>query len=128
MAVDAMCAMDRIAKKSDLHRIVLPPGVARILVIDDEKALASALRRQLRPHVVVSVTDGAAALRLLEEDSRFDLVMCDLIMPEMTGMEVHRHLSRTAPDIVERMVFMTGGAYTPAAENFLRRGGHRVIE
>jgi PAS domain S-box-containing protein len=103
-------------------------GVGRILIIDDEKALANALRRQLRPHAVVSVTDGAEALRLLKEDRGFDLILCDLIMPEMTGMDVARALAAEAPEVLQRMVFMTGGAFTPAAEDFLRRGGHQVVE
>ena len=50
---------------------------------------------------------------------RFDAILSDLMMPEVTGMEVHDELSRTAPDQARRMIFLTGGAFTERAREFL---------
>jgi CheY-like chemotaxis protein len=51
----------------------------------------------------------------------YDVILCDLMMPEMTGMELHAQLETTQPERAARMVFVTGGAYTPAAMSFLER-------
>ena len=59
------------------------------------------------------------ALALCEAGEKFDLILCDLMMPIMTGVELHTELSRTAPDQAERMVFLTAGAFTPRARAFL---------
>lgn len=57
------------------------------------------------------VLDSAdEALRLIEGGERYDVILCDLMMPVMTGMELHDALSRFAPDQANAMVFMTGGA------------------
>jgi signal transduction histidine kinase/CheY-like chemotaxis protein len=81
----------------------------RLLVIDDEVALTSALRRQLGAHHDVDVANsGPAALELLERRS-FDVVLCDVMMPEMDGVAVREALARRDPGLAERLVFMTGG-------------------
>jgi CheY-like chemotaxis protein len=98
------------------------PGRARILVVDDELIVAEALRRALEPeHDVVAVARGADALDLLAAGRRFDLVLCDLMMPEVTGIEVHAEVARRFPEMLPRLVFMTGGAFTPEAREFLAR-------
>ncbi|HEY6003998.1 MAG TPA: PAS domain S-box protein [Anaeromyxobacter sp.] len=92
----------------------------RVLVVDDEPLVSRALSRMLSPlHDVVARTSGQAALELLREDRAFDVVFCDLMMPGMTGMELHAALAATLPDVAARMVFLTGGAFTPAAREFL---------
>jgi CheY-like chemotaxis protein len=95
---------------------------ARILVIDDERAILNAFRRALgRRHDVVVASGGAKALELLASDTAFDVVLCDLMMPETDGIEVHEALCRDAPKLAERMVFCTGGAFTARAEAFIAR-------
>lgn len=91
---------------------------ARILVVDDEPALLRSLARQLRHFgEVATAADGAAALGRLETE-RFDAVLCDLMMPEMTGMELYARVCETLPDRAGRFIFMTGGAFTPASQAF----------
>jgi len=104
-----------------------PPVSARILVIDDEPLVGRALKRALRTHDVTLVTDAQAALARLREDE-FDLVFCDLAMPDMTGMDLYEALQRERPAVCERMVFMTGGAFTSRAREFLERIDNRMIE
>jgi CheY-like chemotaxis protein/two-component sensor histidine kinase len=95
-------------------------GRGRILVIDDEPMINSILRRMLgRDHEVSSASSVREALERLKKDEHFDLIMCDLMMPEMTGMDLHAELLRTNPALAARLVFMTGGAFTPAARDFL---------
>jgi len=92
----------------------------RVLVIDDEELLAQAIRRFLSTeHDVTAVFSGGAALDLVRAGERYDVIFCDLMMPQITGMEVHAELVRLAPDQAARVVFLSGGAFTPAARDFL---------
>lgn len=93
---------------------------ARVLVIDDELLLGRTLRLAFQDeHDVVVVTSGREALEKLANDSDFDLVLCDLMMPDMTGMVVYERVLRDHPKLADRLVFMTGGAFTDAARSFL---------
>ncbi len=120
-------------------RVALPPSTAplaeapcerggapavhqgRILVIDDEPLVAAAVRRALSRRCVTVATGGQAALDLVRSGARFDHILCDLMMPEMTGMEFHAQLTREAPDQADLVTFMTGGAFTEAASAFVER-------
>ncbi|MFO0585058.1 MAG: ATP-binding protein [Anaeromyxobacter sp.] len=96
------------------------PARARILVVDDEALVGTVLARTLRcDHDVDVVTSARAALDKVESGERFDVVLSDLLMPEMTGMDLYAELRKRDPDYVRRMVFLTGGAFTPAAREFL---------
>ncbi|HMJ14735.1 MAG TPA: response regulator [Polyangiaceae bacterium] len=89
-------------------------------MIDDEALLGRTLRLAFREdHEIVLVTSGKDALELLACDSEFDLILCDLMMPDMNGMQVYECVLRQYPHIADRLVFMTGGAYTPEARAFL---------
>jgi PAS domain S-box-containing protein len=92
----------------------------RILVVDDEESVLRVIKRGLsEEHDVVTVTSAAAALVLCASGSKFDVILCDLIMPDMTGMDLHREIVRIAPELGDRMVFLTGGAFTTRARQFL---------
>ncbi|HET8539625.1 MAG TPA: PAS domain S-box protein [Anaeromyxobacter sp.] len=94
----------------------------RVLVVDDEPAVAAAVRRVLAPqHDVVVRGSAEEALDAIGRGERFDAILCDLMMPRMTGMELHAALARTAPDQASRMVVLTGGAFTEGAREFLDR-------
>ncbi|HYQ81265.1 MAG TPA: response regulator, partial [Anaeromyxobacteraceae bacterium] len=79
-------------------------------------------------HQVTVETSGRAALARLERGERFDLLLCDLMMPEMTGQDLLQALERTAPDLAGRVAFLTGGAFTPAAREFLERTGRPRLD
>jgi CheY-like chemotaxis protein/signal transduction histidine kinase len=96
------------------------PRRGRVLVVDDEELIGSAVRRILgREHEVRAVTRAQEALAAIEAGERWDLILCDLMMPIMTGMDLHAALSAAAPEQAARMVFLTGGAFTTAARAFL---------
>jgi PAS domain S-box-containing protein len=99
-----------------------PSARARVLVVDDEPNVTTALQRSLsNEHDVTTANSAQAALRMMVEDKgRFDLVLCDVMMPGMTGMDLYAELGRQAPEMLGRLVFMTGGAFTPRAVAFLR--------
>jgi PAS domain S-box-containing protein len=107
-----------------------PPGRrGSVLVVDDEPALASSLRRLLaRDHDVVTAGSAQAALDLVAGGARFDVILCDLMMPEITGMDLHERLSHLAPHAAAVMVFMTGGAFTDRARAFLDDPARRRVE
>jgi PAS domain S-box-containing protein len=93
----------------------------RILVVDDEVMLGTSLRRILtREHYDVTVcVGGREALALLAEPCKFQIILCDLMMPDISGMDLYEELMRTAPTVAKRMVFMTGGIFTPRGKAFL---------
>jgi CheY-like chemotaxis protein len=87
------------------------------------------VRRLLsREHDVVTATRAVEALQRIQSGERFDLILCDLMMPQMTGMELHDKISEIASEQASRMVFLTGGAFTPTARQFLDRVPNHRIE
>lgn len=97
-----------------------PERRARVLVVDDEPVLLSTLESLLATsHDVVTAASGRRALEILDGDSGFDMILCDLMMNEITGMDVYEHVQSTQPELAERIVFMTGGAFTNATRRFL---------
>ena len=101
---------------------------AAILVVDDEPQTGAALRRILREHHVTVVSAAKSALDLLESGGNFDLIFSDVMMPEISGLPFLDELVRRFPDAAERVVFMSGGAFTPAAVAFLDRIGNETID
>lgn len=100
-----------------------------VLVIDDEEGLLHAVRRSLSSrHEVVALTSAREALERILAGERFDVILCDLMMPQMTGMELHDTLVASVPEQAERMVFVTGGAFTPSARAFLDRVANLRLE
>ncbi len=106
-----------------------PSRRGRILIVDDEVSLCKTIERILSAdQEVVAVTSARAALDVIAAGERFDVILSDVMMPEMTGMELFSTLAETAPDQANRMIFMTGGAFSPEAAKFLNRSGSFSIE
>jgi CheY-like chemotaxis protein len=107
------------------------PGLrrGRIVAVDDEQLVLNALRRTLGPeHDVTLFTKPQAALEWLERGEPWDIILCDLMMPEMTGMEFHAELSRRMPERAGNIIFVTGGAFTPGSRDFLGRVENLSVE
>ena len=92
----------------------------RVLVIDDEPHIARSMRRILRNLHVELAENGRDGIALCLA-SHFDVIFCDLMMPEVSGMDVFETLQLERPGLEERVVFMTGGAFTSRAQEFLAR-------
>ena len=79
------------------------------MIVDDELGICRALARRVRDELeTVIATDGVEALELIEAGHRFDAILCDLMLPRMTGVELRRRLRRLAPEQADRIIFMTG--------------------
>jgi len=100
----------------------------RVLVVDDQPTLSRAIKRMLTEHDVTLAASAREAIALVESGERFDVILSDLMMPEVSGMELHDAIARLAPDQVDKMVFMTGGAFTPTARDFFEHVANPTIE
>jgi CheY-like chemotaxis protein len=106
----------------------VPGRRGRILVVDDEPAIGAVLRRVLgADHDLTILTNPRDAVERIAAGT-FDVILCDLMMPDMTGMDLHDEVQRTRPDQADRMVFVTGGAFTHRAREFLDRMPHRRLD
>jgi PAS domain S-box-containing protein len=107
------------------ERAAAPPAAGirgRVLVVDDEAALTGTLTRLLgRQHTVLATNSAREALEKFTAGERFDVVLCDLMMPQVTGAELHAEVARFDPEQAARFVFLTGGAFTPGARAALER-------
>jgi len=101
----------------------------RVLIVDDEPLLVRSFTRILeRDHDVTAFSSAREALRRIEAGESWDVILCDLHMPEMDGMAFFERLSRGRPELAARLVFITGGAFTPRAEAFLKDTTRPTIE
>jgi PAS domain S-box-containing protein len=100
----------------------------RILVIDDEPGIRSVIKRMLRKHEVVEAHSGEQGRQILDNDQKFDLILCDMMMPVMSGVNLHEWLSETYPRLARQVVFVTGGAFTPGASEYLQKVENLHIE
>jgi CheY-like chemotaxis protein len=101
----------------------------RILVVDDEEAVGLYLQHALaREHEVISLTNAREALARIERGDRFDVILCDAMMPIMTGMDFYTLVSRVAPALAGRVIFMTGGTFTQQAHDFLESVPNQSLE
>jgi PAS domain S-box-containing protein len=108
---------------------VHPHVRARVLVVDDEPALLRAIDGLIgEAHDVVTVSSGRQALELLQVDRAFDVILADLMMAGVTGVDLFEAVSSDHPGLARRFVFMTGGAYTARGRALLGSVPNRCIE
>ena len=108
------------ARAIALASIPAAPAVrGRILIVDDEAPLRTAMVRMLQHHETVQAASGAEAKQILTTDLRFDLIVCDMMMPECSGMDLHQWLVAEHPRLARQLIFITGGAFTPRARAYL---------
>ncbi len=102
----------------------LPPPsnrdhAARILIVDDEPAILRALTRVLSGYQVTRALSGKEAVAQIEQSGPFDVVFCDVMMPELSGIDVYERARQVCPGQEQRIVFITGGAFTEHAAKFI---------
>jgi CheY-like chemotaxis protein/anti-sigma regulatory factor (Ser/Thr protein kinase) len=129
VSVELPSARRQVSKPPNGRVDALTPTVKplRVLVVDDEALIGRALARILSKEEVVTIEDARKALALLEQAPAFDVVLCDLMMPGLSGAEFYRAACRARPELEERFVFMTGGAFTDVGNDFLESMGGRVL-
>ncbi len=99
----------------------------RILIVDDDPGVARVLERALDAHEVSMVQSGREAIERCQIED-YDLILCDLMMPDLTGMDVYAELKELRPDLSKRMIFITGGAFTPRARQFIDEMTHDLVD
>ncbi|MCA9705483.1 MAG: response regulator [Myxococcales bacterium] len=124
---DAPAVVQRRERDISRPHEVAVAAPLRILVVDDEPSIGAGIKRALGGHTVSVAGSGREAIEACET-GEFDLVLCDVMMPEISGMDVFAHINRTRPDYGKRFVFMTGGAFTPKAREFLESIANEHIE
>lgn len=94
--------------------------IGRVLVIDDDPTVLRVLRRMLTAasHEVVTSRRAQVALRLIGQQPEFDVIVCDVIMPEMNGVAFYQQVLETKPDLASRIIFLSGGARAELAGEF----------
>jgi len=148
-ALDGEISVDTAAERGTTFRVTLPiadlttaiPARAvtpqtqssgrrgKVLVIDDEPLIGAAVKRALTSeHDVTAMSSSHEALTRLRAGERYDVILCDLMMPALTGMDIHDELTKLAPAQADRMVFITGGAFTARAQSFLAEVQNPRIE
>ncbi len=101
----------------------------RLLIVDDDAMVLSALRRRLRyRYDTVTVLGGVEALARLSEDPEFDSIICDLMMPEVDGKAFYEAIKKEHPQLSDRIVFMSGGAFTPRLRKFAASVPNPVLQ
>jgi CheY-like chemotaxis protein/anti-sigma regulatory factor (Ser/Thr protein kinase) len=125
-----------------VFRVIMPPAKGwrsaahedeserkRMLVVDGHRGVGDALERALAGMAEVeATTDGRSVVDRLAGGERWDMILCDLSMPETSGMDLYREALRVAPDAAASVVFMTAGAFTPRARAFLDGVGNPCLE
>lgn len=111
---------DDLEEPDDLSRV-------RVYLIDDDAMVTRAMQRMARGLNFSVETDSEIALEHLLAGHHYDLILCDLMMPKMTGMELYRQCESQIPGLCENFVFITGGAVTGDAQDFVESPGIRVL-
>jgi signal transduction histidine kinase len=99
----------------------------RVLVVDDDAPVLRAIGRMLKGHQVTLAGGGGEALEVLARRDDFDLVICDLMMPGISGVEVAKEIAARHAGLIDRLVFVSGGATTDSARSFLGSAAHPIL-
>jgi two-component system NtrC family sensor kinase len=128
----------RKAAPTQPHRMPEPPAPTEppastagdhVLILDDDPAVGRMLTRLLgRRHTVTTLEAAPAAIEMIAAGTRFAAILCDLMMPTMPGRVFYRHILAIDPDQARRIVFMTGGAFTPQSQAFVESVDNPCIE
>ena len=118
------------ASSRRLPSIAAPPAVARarILVVDDEAPIVELVSDILAEHYDLAMAQsGPEAQAMLAEDAAFDLVLCDVMMPGLSGVQLHAWMEREHPELARRVLFMSGGDLGPGGRELAEKAAHRIL-
>ena len=106
-----------------------PTLLPKILIVDDEPVIGELLTYGLqRQYEVTFANDGASAIGHLHRRQDWDVILCDMMMPKTSGMQVYQECKDLVPSLLPRFVFMTGGASTKEAVDFIKANTPKVLE
>ena len=101
----------------------------RVLIVDNDPTISRVVVRILAgEHETHTCTVAREAIALLASGSRFDVILCDFLMPELSGNDFFRAVSSIDPAIAARIVFITGAASLPEVQAFLSSISNVVLE
>lgn len=114
------------ASRPDLSIAAQDSEQLRILVVDDDEGVAGAVKRLIASHEVTMVHSGDDALAASQKEE-FDIVLCDLMMPGMTGMELFERWQQESPGLSSKVIFLTGGAFSLEMRSFIENTKRPVL-
>jgi two-component system NtrC family sensor kinase len=104
------------------------PAHSSVLIIDDEPLIQRTITRVLEgEHIFTSSSSATDALALIRAGHRFDVIVSDMAMPGLSGVELHDALLAFAPDQARRMLFLTGGGFSQRTLEFLETVPERRV-
>jgi CheY-like chemotaxis protein len=142
-------AIESTRGHGSLVRVVLPPAPVtatpppaakpapalitdrrhRVLIVDDEPRVAQALKRMLTgDHELTVASCGAEAIAHVAAGERYDAIITDVMMPNMTGIELYDRLEDMAPDQAMRVIFLSGGVFTEQTQSRLETSGNPQLQ
>lgn len=125
-------AADRATRPRSKAPVSAAPAAAArqisILIVDDDAMLLRSLARTLRAQRVRTCAGADEALDLLRDGERFDLILCDVMMPGTDGIDLFHALEASSPKVAAEVVFMTGGAFTARAEQFVSSASNVCLQ
>ena len=98
---------------------LLPLELGRVLIIDDDRQVTASMAILFEGNDVQVVHSGREGLARLLGRDEYDWIFCDLMMRDLSGMDVYEEVRRARPGLEQRFVFMTGGAFTARAQAFV---------
>ena len=107
-----------------------PTRPAKLLIVDDEPTNLKVFKRMVeKTHQAETALGGREAMQLLEKSgAQFDIIVTDLNMPDVSGMELHKYVLEKFPDLAEKTIFITGGAFTDSSKEFLKEVDNPRLE
>lgn len=100
----------------------------KLLQIDDEEAICRAFSRSLHEYEVVSAYDGAQALEILKQERGFVAILCDVLMPNMNGVELYFETKKIDEALARKFIFITGSAGHGKVQRLIAEEGLMVLE
>jgi CheY-like chemotaxis protein len=121
--------MPLVSRLAPRTRSDLPGHAVRVLVVDDDPWVVDSLRLVLSDEFEVETTTSALrALEWLTSGRWYDVILCDVMMSELDGVELRNRVHSARPEVAARIVFVTGGIVLPHVRDLLDGVPNTVLE